>query len=72
MTAFDPLRAAQEQLAAMMETRGVLVHMERELVETYTNAERRLNHVRKVLGALDSMVIEPQREEVFRLQEAKK
>ena len=70
MTDFNPLKAAQEVLASMVETRQVLVHMERELLDQYSNAERRLIHVRKIIGAFDAMLIEPQREKVKRLQDA--
>jgi hypothetical protein len=72
MTEFDPLKAAQEILAAMTETRGVLVQMEQELVETHSSAEQRLNHVRKVIGAMDAMLIGPQRAKVAQLQEQSK
>jgi hypothetical protein len=68
---FDKLRAEQEVLAAMNETRAVLKHMERELVETQARAEQRLNHIRKVVGAFDVMLIEPQREKVAQLQKQK-
>ena len=69
MTDFNKLKAEQEVLASMVETRVVLVHMERELNDQHSSVERRLIHVRKVIGAMDAMLIEPQREKVKRLQE---
>jgi len=67
MTEFNKLKAEQEILAAMTETRTVLKHMEREFSETAHQAEQRLNHIRKVLGAFDVLLIEPQRAKVEQL-----
>jgi hypothetical protein len=68
MTEFNKLRAEQEILLAMNEARSVMMQMERELNETYSLTETRLNNIRKIIGAFDGLLIAPQREKVDRLQ----
>jgi hypothetical protein len=72
MTEFDALKAAREILASMIETESALVHMERDLLVEVEISERRLNHVRKVLGFIREYAIAPQRAKVAELAEGSK
>ncbi len=65
---FNKLRAEQEILAAMVESRAVMAQTERELTETYAKTERQLNNIRKIIGAFDGLLIAPQRDKVEQLQ----
>jgi hypothetical protein len=50
MTAFDPLRAAREELMGLNDVHRVLKQRERECEEAMGKAETELNAVRKITG----------------------
>lgn len=50
MTAFDPLRAAREELAGLGEVRRVLTQRESECEMAMSKAECELNAIRKITG----------------------
>jgi hypothetical protein len=52
MSAFDPLRAAREELAGLGDVAKVLIQRERMAEEAMSLAEQELNAIRKVTGYL--------------------
>jgi hypothetical protein len=52
MTAFDPLKAAKEELQGLSEVARVLLQRERAAEEAMSLAEQELNAIRKVTGYL--------------------
>jgi len=51
-TAFDPLKAAREELAGLSEVQRVIAHKERRAEEALSLAESEVNAIRKINGYL--------------------
>ncbi len=50
MSAFDPIRAAGEELASLADVQRALTQRERECEEAMSRAETELNAIRKIIG----------------------
>jgi len=67
-SAFDPLRAAREELAGMADVERVISQRERQAEEQMSLAEQELNAIRKLRGYL-RITQDTLRERIAKLEE---
>lgn len=68
--AFDPIRAAREELAGLADVQRVLTQRERTCEEAMSLAETELNAIRKITGYV-RISIEALRQRIAELERAK-
>jgi hypothetical protein len=67
-TEFDPLKAAREELAGIMEVQRVIAHKERRAEEALSLAESEVNAIRKINGYL-RISIDAMRQRIAKLED---